>query len=161
MLLEKVKQISIACVLLALTTSGFAQNKVVVIHFGGNGGSGNVLHGRAPSSEDLELLFEWPGTGVEVRTRNGEVGDAAFEVRIINTNSSGGPSVYISDANGSTTSLAPGTSRDEGAVSGLSVLLTENNGSLGRMMHLRCFANVIGGGDDGFMNCMGITAGDP
>ena len=161
MILEKVKQISIACVLLAVTTSGFTQNKVVVVPLGGDEASGDVLYGRAQSTESLTLLFEWPGTGVEIRTHDDEAGDSIFQVRVVNTNSAGGPSFFISDAVGSAVSLAPGTSRNEGSLFGLNVLLTENNGSFGRMMHLRCFANVVGGGNDGFMNCMGITAGDP
>jgi len=120
------------------------------------------LYGRGPSSADQALLFEWPDTGVEVRTHSIAAGDAVFEVRIVNTNPPGGSSFSVSNLiSPSALALAPGASVKVGGLTGASVLLTENKGSLGRMMHLNCFANVISGGDDGFIQCMGITAGAP
>ena len=123
--------------------------------------SDRILHGRAPSGADEALLFEWPGTGVQVRTHDTDAGDEIFEVRIVNTNPSGGSSFYIADVGHSASALTPGSSKKQGGLLGASLLLTENKGSLGRMMRLHCFANVIAGGDDGFMQCMGVTAGAP
>jgi hypothetical protein len=120
------------------------------------------LYGRGPSGADQALLFAWPGTGVEVRTHSIAAGDAVFEVRIVNTNPPSGPSFWVSNLiSPSAQNLAPGASVKVGGLTGASVLLTENKGSLGRMMQLNCFANVFGGGDDGFIQCMGITAGAP
>jgi hypothetical protein len=152
---------SIVVLSFAINTIGFAQNKVVVVPLGGDDTSPATLYGRAPSSADQALLFEWPGTGVEIRTRNAGAGDSVFEVRIVNTNPPGGSSFYITTTGSSSSALNPGTSIKQGSLSGVSLLLTENKGSLGRMMRLHCFANVISGGDDGFVQCMGIPAGNP
>ena len=153
-------QVSWFISLIAISIIGFAQSKVVVIPLLSSDSTG-ILYGRAPSSADKALLFKWPGTGVEVRTHDTDAGDAIFEVRIVNTNPSGGSSFYIANVGNSASPLTPGSSKKQGGLTGASLLLTENKGSLGRMMRLHCFANVSAGGDDGFIQCMGITAGAP
>ena len=158
--LKLVKRMIIVALLLPLNTIAFAQNKVVVIPLAADEAPTVTLYGRAPSSADQALLFEWPGTGVEVRTRDVGAGDSVFEVRIVNTNSLGGSSFYVSTTS-SAGILNPGASIKRGGITGFSALLTENKGTLGRMMRLHCFANAIAAGDDGFVQCMGITAGDP
>ena len=137
----------------ALSLEGFDPSKVLT--------SDRMLYGRAPSEADEALLFEWPGTGVEVRTHDTDAGDSIFEIRIVNTNPAGGSSFYIADVGSSASALVPGSSKKQGGLIGADLLLSENKGSLGRMMSLHCFANVISGGDDGFMQCMGVTAGAP
>ncbi len=126
---------------------------------GGLLASDRILYGRESSGADEALLFAWPGTGIEIRTHDTDAGDAIFELRIINTNPPGGSTFYIVDPGSSASSLAPGASKKAGGLTGASLLLNENKGSLGRMMRLDCFTNVIGAGDDGFMQCMGVTAG--
>ena len=145
---------------MAISITGFAQSKVVVIPLLSSDSTG-ILYGRAPSSADKALLFKWPGTGVEVRTHDTGAGDAIFEVRIVNTNPPGGSKFSVVDVGSSSSSLTPGSSRKKGGLIGASLLLIENGGSLGRMLRLHCYANVIAAGDDGFMLCMGVTAGAP
>lgn len=153
-------QVSWFISLMAISIPGFAQSKVVVIPTLGSDSTA-TLYGRAPSSENKALLFKWPGTGVEVRTHDTDAGDAIFNVRIVNTNPSGGSSFYIVNPGSSAGPLTPGSSVKQGGLIGASLLLVENKGSLGRMMRLDCFANVIAAGDDGFVQCMGVTAGSP
>lgn len=161
MFFKTAQRIGLLTVLMTSWCSGFAQNKVVVVPLGADEAETVTLYGRAAANSDQALIFEWPGTGVEVRTHDDGEGDSIFEVRIINTNAPGGPSFYLSVAGEGSSSLGPGVSRVSGGLAGTTLLITENNGSLGRMMRLHCFANVIAAGDDGFIQCMGITAGDP
>ena len=151
---------SFLALILFVFAVGYSFANVVVIPLDSSDSTG-ILYGRAPSSADKALLFKWPGTGVEVRTHDTDAGDAIFEVRIVNTNPSGGSSFYIANVGDSASPLTPGASKKQGGLIGTSLLLTENKGSLGRMMHLHCFANAIAGGDDGFIQCMGVTAGAP
>jgi hypothetical protein len=122
-------------------------------------GSDRILYGREPSSADGALLIDWPEAGIEVRTHDVGAGDSKFEARILNTNPIEGSSFGIVNPGSSASSLLPGGSSKQGGLIGLDLLLVENKGDLGRMMRLSCFANVIAGGDDGFMQCMGVTAG--
>lgn len=137
----------------ALSLEGFDPSELLA--------ADRILYGRGSSEADEALLFRWPGTGVEVRTHDVDAGDAIFEIRLHNTNPPGGPSFYVVDVGSSAGLLSPGASQKHGGLIGEELLLVENNGSLGRMMRLSCFANVIAGGDDGFLQCMGVTAGAP
>ena len=157
---NKIIQASCFVALMAMSITGFAHNKVVVVPLQGSNLT-ETLYGRAPSRDDETLLFEWPGTGIEVRTRDVGAGDAVYDVRIINTNAAGGSSFYVVEVGSTASTVAPGASIKRGGLIGVRLLLIENKGSLGRMMRLDCFANVIVAGDDGFIQCMGSTAGNP
>lgn len=118
-----------------------------------------ILYGRALSSADEVLLFKWPGTGVEVRTHDADAGDALFHVRLLNTNPPNGSEFIVMTIGGGTFSLAPGGNNKVGGLVGTNVMVVENHGSLGRMLRLNCFVNVISASDDQFVQCMGISAG--
>ena len=137
----------------ALSLEGFDPSELLA--------ADRIIYGRGSSEADEALLFRWPGTGVEVRTHDVDAGDAILEIRLRNTNPPGGPSFYVVDVGSSAGLLSPGASQKHGGLIGEELLLVENNGSLWRMMRLSCFANVIAGGDDGFLQCMGVTAGAP
>ena len=161
MVLKLFIQKCVVALLLAISTTVFAQNKVVVVPLAGDEAASATLYGRASASADNALLFKWPGTGVEIRTRDVSEGDSVFDVRIINSNPPGGSSFYVTVVGSSSNILNPGSSIKRGGLTGTSLLLVENKGNLGRMMRLHCFATVISAGDDGTIQCMGITAGEP
>lgn len=118
------------------------------------------LHGRAPATEDRTLLLSWDAMGLEVRTHDPGEGDSTFEVRIVNTNPAGGTELYVTEE-GSATKVNPGSSNAFGGLaSGLDALVAENNGGAGRLLELSCFANVLVAGDDEFMQCMAVKAGN-
>ncbi|MFA9401264.1 MAG: hypothetical protein ACERKT_09195 [Acidobacteriota bacterium] len=135
---------------LALALQGFDPSQVL--------GSDRILYGRGPSEADEALLIEWPEAGIEVRTHDADAEDAVFNVRILNTNPAGGSTFYIVEGS-SAASLAPGGNKKTGGLIGFDGLLVESKGGIGRMLRLTCFANVIAGGDDGFVQCMGVTDG--
>ena len=101
---------SFLALILFVFAVGYSFANVVVIPLDSSDSTG-ILYGRAPSSADKALLFKWPGTGVEVRTHDTDAGDAIFEVRIVNTNPSGGSSFYIANVGNSASSLTPGSSK--------------------------------------------------
>ena len=114
MVLKRFIQKCVVALLLAISTTVFAQNKVVVVPLAGEEAATATLYGRASASADNALLFRWPGTGVEIRTRNVSEGDSAYHVRIINTNPSGGSSFYVTDVGSSSSILNPGSSIKRG-----------------------------------------------
>ena len=135
----------------ALSLQGFGPSQFL--------GSDRILYGRQPSGADEALLIDWADAGIEVRTHDIDAGDSIFEARILNTNPAGGSYFSVVDPGSGSAPIAPGGNRKVGGLIGFDRLLVENKGDLGRMMRLSCFANVIAGGDDGFMQCMGVTAG--
>ena len=117
-----------------------------------------ILYGRDNAAANEALLLSWPAMGLEVRTYDPDAGDSVFHVRVRNTNPSGGTRFYVV-VGGTATPIAPGASNRFGGLTGLTdAQIVENLGS-GRMVKLSCFANVIAAGDDGFMQCMAVTAG--
>lgn len=116
---------------------------------------GGTLYGRAPASAELKLLLSWRPMRLQVRTAAD--GDPSYQVRIRNTNAPGGPSFWVGEG-GTLENIEPGSSEAVGSLVGVDVRIVENGGA-GRMVLLHCFANVIVLGDDGFMQCMAITAG--
>jgi len=117
---------------------------------------GGALYGRRSANAEFAPLLSWRPMRLQVRT--GTDADNSFEVRIANGRPLGGPSFRVIQDSGVSAPIQPGNSAAFGSLFGLDALVVENGGA-GRMVQLRCFANVISLGDDGFMQCTAITAG--
>jgi hypothetical protein len=116
-----------------------------------------VLYGRAPAAENRTLLISLPAMGLEVRTHDVDAADPGYDVRIVNTNPADGTRFWVVTG-GIISPIPAGGEEKFGGLAGVDALVVENGGS-GRMVTLDCFANVLGAGDDGFMQCMAIRAG--
>jgi hypothetical protein len=115
-----------------------------------------TMYGRASASADQALLISWPEMGLEVRTRDVGAGDSPAQLRIVNANSAAERHFrVVTDV---VSMVGPGSSAVFGGLAGVDALVVENGG-VGRMVKLDCFANVIAAGEDGFMQCMAVRAG--